>query len=81
MLKCGCGCREHLEPGASARCFTPETPVGAVSNDPAARAILERFGVNHCCGAHLSLREGAAAAGARLDELLTALNAPAKATV
>jgi iron-sulfur cluster repair protein YtfE (RIC family) len=77
---CGCGCREHAEPRAAAARFTPETPVGAVANDPDARAILERFGLNHCCGAHLSLREGAAAAGARLDDVLAALNVPTKAT-
>jgi hypothetical protein len=42
--------------------------------------VLERFGLNHCCGAHLSLREGAAAAGVGLPELLAALNTPVGAT-
>ena len=76
---CGYGCREHAEPRADSGRFTPETPVGAVASDPGARAVLERFGLNHCCGAHLSLREGAAAAGVQLPELLVALNAPAEA--
>ena len=76
---CGCGCREHNEPRAASARFTPETLVGAVANDPAAREVLERFGLNHCCGAHLSLREGAAAAGVGLTELLEALNARAGA--
>jgi iron-sulfur cluster repair protein YtfE (RIC family) len=57
--------------------YTAATSVGDAAGDPAARAILERFGVNHCCGAHLSLREGAAAAGVPLDEVLMALNASA----
>lgn len=76
---CGCGCREHAAPGARSERFTPETPVGTVAQDPDARTVLERFGLNHCCGAHLSLREGAAAAGVALPELLAALNAPAGA--
>jgi iron-sulfur cluster repair protein YtfE (RIC family) len=47
--------------------------VSDVARDPAARAVLERFGLNHRCGGHLSLREGAAAAGADLPALLHAL--------
>jgi iron-sulfur cluster repair protein YtfE (RIC family) len=38
--------------------------------------ILKEMGINHCCGAHLTLREAAAAAGVPLDALLTALNEP-----
>jgi hypothetical protein len=34
---------------------------------------MERMGINHCCGAHLTLREAAAAAGVPLDTVLTAL--------
>jgi iron-sulfur cluster repair protein YtfE (RIC family) len=41
---------------------------------------LEAFGLNHCCGAHLTLREGAAAAGVAVDDVLAALNAPAAVT-
>ena len=36
------------------------------------------LGINHCCGAHLTLREAAAAAGVPLDALLAALNEPRK---
>ena len=43
--------------------------VAAVSRDPGAFEVLKRTGINHCCGAHLSLRE-AAAAGVPLDTLL-----------
>jgi uncharacterized protein (DUF2249 family) len=38
--------------------------------------LFKRAGINHCCGAHLSLREAAAAAGAPLGALLLALNPP-----
>jgi iron-sulfur cluster repair protein YtfE (RIC family) len=74
---CGCGHREKANGEAPAARYTAETIIGEIGRDPAARAVLERFGVNHCCGAHLSLREGAAAAGVPLTDLLQALNAPA----
>jgi tRNA 2-thiouridine synthesizing protein A len=38
-----------------------------------AMETLDRFGINHCCGAHLSLREAAAAAGVPLTTVLEAL--------
>jgi iron-sulfur cluster repair protein YtfE (RIC family) len=38
--------------------------------------IMTEMGINHCCGAHLTLREAAAAAGVSLDALLAALNEP-----
>lgn len=50
-----------------------DTIVAAVSRDPGALEVLKRTGINHCCGAHLSLREAAAAAGVPLDTLLRAL--------
>jgi len=79
MVKsCGCGCG-HRGVTRVER-YTEATTVGDVARDTTARAILERFGVNHCCGAHLSLREAAAAAGVPLDDILTALNAPAAVT-
>jgi len=74
---CGCGCGHRDESRAAVARYTAATPVGDAARDPAGRAVLERFGLNHCCGAHLSLREGAAAAGAALDDVLAALNAPA----
>ena len=75
--KCGCGHREKANVEATAARYTADMTVGEIGRDPAARAVLERFSVNHCCGAHLSLREGAAAAGVPLTDLLQALNAPA----
>jgi iron-sulfur cluster repair protein YtfE (RIC family) len=53
--------------------------VAEVSRRPGLLEVLERLGINHCCGAHLSLREAAAAAGVNLDELLRALDEPASA--
>ena len=73
---CGCGCG-HGKGGENTtmatRRYAGHERIGDVAADPVARAVLERFGVNHCCGAALSLREGAAAAGAALPALLAAL--------
>jgi iron-sulfur cluster repair protein YtfE (RIC family) len=76
---CGCGCGHGagVDQDRTAARYDAATVVADVARDPAALAVLERLGVNHCCGAHLSLREGAAAAGVPLETLLTALNAPA----
>ena len=73
---CTCGCEREHERRATDR-PTAETTVGEVARDPVARAVLASFGLNHCCGAHLSLREGAAAAGVRVDDVLAALSASA----
>jgi regulator of cell morphogenesis and NO signaling len=42
---------------------------------PGALDAMTRMGVNHCCGAQLTLAEAAAAAGLSLDALLEALDA------
>ena len=53
---------------------TADRTVEDVSHQsPGALAILKAKGINHCCGAHLTLREAAAAAGTPLDDLLDAL--------
>jgi iron-sulfur cluster repair protein YtfE (RIC family) len=39
---------------------------------------MKEMGINHCCGALLTLREAAAAADIPLDRLLGALNEPRK---
>jgi uncharacterized protein (DUF2249 family) len=49
--------------------------VAEISKRPGAPEVLRRLGVDHCCGASLSLREAAAAAGVALDDLLAALGA------
>ena len=47
-----------------------------VQHDADALEIMKQLGINHCCGAHLTLREAAAAAGASLEALLAKLNEP-----
>jgi iron-sulfur cluster repair protein YtfE (RIC family) len=51
-----------------------EQVVAEISKRPGARRVLERLGINHRCGAHLSLCEAAAASGVPLDDLLRALD-------
>ena len=72
--KCGCGQGDKAVKitDRPAR-YVGDERVGDVAREPAALAALERFGLNHCCGGHLSLREGAAAAGVELPTLLRAL--------
>jgi iron-sulfur cluster repair protein YtfE (RIC family) len=57
-----------------------EQTVAEMSTCRGAREVFQRLGVNYCCGAHLSLREAAAAAGISLDELVRALERPAAVT-
>jgi len=67
---CACGtvCKSTASP------ITAERTVEDVSRQsPGALAVLKAKGINHCCGAHLTLREAAAAAGTPLHELLEAL--------
>lgn len=77
-----CGCR-HDSPTALE---TPRRPVRAEQtvaevalHQAGALEIMKTMGINHCCGAHLTLREAAAAAGVPLDALLAALDEPRKA--
>jgi iron-sulfur cluster repair protein YtfE (RIC family) len=73
-----CSCA-HDTTTRDARTVAPaDRTVADVSRDPRALEILKRMGINHCCGAHLSLREAAAAAGVPLEDLLCALDTPAR---
>lgn len=65
----GFGCRSHGFP------ITSERTVEDVSQVPGALSVLKAKGINHCCGARLTLREAAAAAGTPLGDLLEALGA------
>jgi iron-sulfur cluster repair protein YtfE (RIC family) len=57
----------------------PEQTVADVAGHrPGALDVMKDMGINHCCGAHLTLREAAAAAGVSLDALLAALSEPPK---
>jgi iron-sulfur cluster repair protein YtfE (RIC family) len=69
--QCGCG-HSGAEPATSP--VRPEQTVEEVSHrSPEALAVLQELGINHCCGAHLTLAEAAAAAGVPLDQLLARL--------
>ena len=54
--------------------YRADQTVEEVGKDPAALAVLKAMGVNHCCGAHLTLNEAAAAAGIAVHALLDRLN-------
>lgn len=76
-----CGCH-HVSPDVLEHPLTPvlaeQTVAEVARRHPGALETMTEMGINHCCGAHLSLREAAAAAGIRLDALLAALNEPRK---
>ena len=75
-----CSCQSH----STATAHAPGAPiiadltVGDIAHHYAgALDIMKEMGINHCCGAHLTLREAAASAGVPLEALLDALNRPA----
>jgi len=68
-----CGCGNHSAAESPPRVTRAQT-VAEVATRVGAREVLTRLGINHCCGAHLTLVEAAAAAGVPLDELLRALD-------
>ena len=51
-----------------------QTVAEVASQSAGALEIMKELGINHCCGAHLTLSEAAAAAGVPLAALLAALN-------
>ena len=48
---------------------------------PELRPVFEALGLNHCCGAHLTLTEAAASGGVPLERMLATLGARLAATV
>jgi len=52
---------------------TSEQTIEELKNRPGATEVFERLGLHHCCTAHLSLREAAAAAGVPLTTLVESL--------
>ncbi len=64
----------RVEIGKRAAAWRADQTVEEVGKDPAALAALKEMGVNHCCGAHLTLTEAAAAAGVTVEKLLDRLN-------
>jgi len=77
-----CGCHTHAPSATSGieAPITAELTVGDVAHHySGALDVMKDMGINHCCGAHLSLREAAASAGVSLEALLDVLNRPAAA--
>ena len=77
-----CGCQAHSAPATQSggAPITADLTVGDVTHLYAGTLdIMKEMGINHCCGAHLTLREAAASAGVGLEVLLDALNRPAAA--
>ena len=68
---CGCGDR-RASLGLAVPEVTAETTVEEVKTQSGALDTLRRFGIDHCCGACLPLREAAAAAGVRPEVVLQA---------
>ena len=72
-----CSCR-HDSPMTLENTLPPVRAEQTVADVPHHRAgaleIMKEMGINHCCGAHLTLSAAAAAAGVSLDGLLAALN-------
>jgi len=54
--------------------FTESVTVSEASRDANSLRVLQRLGINHCCGAHLTLREAGAAAGVPVETLLRELD-------
>jgi len=75
MSHCTCGCGHGKTLTLASSRITGETTVEEAKRRPGALEVLQQFGINHCCGAHLSLREAAAAAGASLEDVIDGLAA------
>ena len=73
MSQCTCADRPVTEAVTMSCPITAETTVEETKTRPGAIEVLQRFGLNHCCGAHLTLRESAASAGVRVEDVLEAL--------
>lgn len=76
-----CG-RHHDAPVVVDQSLPPvraeQTVADVVHERAGALDVMKELGINHCCGAHLTLREAAAAAGVPLDTVLAALEGPRK---
>jgi iron-sulfur cluster repair protein YtfE (RIC family) len=76
--ECGCQCHSPATAQTAGAPMTADLTVGDVAHRYAgALDIMKEMGINHSCGAHLTLREAAASAGVPLEGLLDALNRPA----
>ena len=74
--ECSCDHGSPMVPGVRemAPLISADETVGDVVHHHAgALEVMKAMGINHCCGAQLTLREAAASAGVPLDVLVTAL--------
>lgn len=78
---CECGCRHGTSP-SSAPVGHPARPPGLMPEDTVAAAalrtpfallVLQRLGIDACCGGSLTLAQAAASAGVPVETLLLAL--------
>jgi iron-sulfur cluster repair protein YtfE (RIC family) len=77
---CGCQSRSPATVQAGGAPITADLKVGDVAYRYAGTLdIMKAMGINHCCGASLTLREAAASAGVALEALMDALNRPVMA--
>ena len=75
--ECSCQHEAASRSCSSAPTVRSEQTVGDVARHrPGAIEVMKAMGINHCCGAQLTLREAAAAAGVPLEALLSALSEP-----
>ena len=75
-----CGCHSGTTRSMKLPMITSEQTVGDVAHHyPGTLEVMKETGINHCCGAQLTLAEAAASAGVSLDALLKALNETQKA--
>ena len=78
--ECGCNAHSPAATQSGGAPITADLTVGDVAHHYAGTLeIMKEMGINHCCGAHLTLGEAAASAGVGLQALLDALNRPAAA--
>jgi regulator of cell morphogenesis and NO signaling len=67
----------RVEVGKPPGPIAPERTVGEVARwYPGTLEVMKEMGINHCCGAELTLIEAAASVDLPLETLLQALNAP-----
>jgi hypothetical protein len=78
---CGCGCGHGSSPSpvevwhpARTPALAPQDTVSAAAlRSPYGLLALQRFGIDVCCGGHLTLAQAAAGAGVPVETLLRAL--------
>jgi iron-sulfur cluster repair protein YtfE (RIC family) len=77
--ECGCHSGGATRSTTLPMIMSEQTVGDVVHHDPGTLEVMKDMGINHCCGAQLTLAEAAASAGVPLDTLLKALNETRKA--